>query len=616
MDFIGKDYAKKQAGEFPKSVIVPNVKHNNKKFNKHSNHLFFTGDNLEVLRHLQNNYYNSIDIIYIDPPYNTGSDGFVYTDRFEYDDQTLKDMFGLNDEELSRLKGIQGKSTHSAWLTFMYPRLWLAKKLLKEDGVIFISIDDNEHANLKLLMDSIFGEDSLCGQYIWKRTETPANLSRTVKQNTEFILAYCRDKEIKFSGIKKYSTSNNGLMNQTNAVHDLEFPSGVVDTGLANGEYKKGEYGTSSYKITLLEDTEVKDGFFIKPVKLRGKFKWGQENLDNEIEKGTKISIRTIAFSPSYEKKEYDAEVPQSLIDKSVNVSTNETAQKYLNFLFGEQKVFSNPKPYDLVEYLISFTNKTDAVVLDFFAGSATTAEAVLRLNALDGGTRQFILAQLPEKTYLVNSDADKVARKGSEIAFSNGYLTLDQISRKRIELVNDKIRDESLLTLPENFDGGFKHYHIAEPKQNVLDDLVSYDIETSLFKTTQGQLVQLPESGFDDMIQPFSSENLNVEGDASGIDTIITTWMVSDGYKFDTEISSIEFAGYQAYYIDNNRLYLIDTNWGSKQTQELLNAIGTNKLTVQTIVIYSYSFDLESIKEIEIGLKQLDNKVNILKRY
>ena len=126
LDFIGKNYAKKQAGERPTTVIVPDNDHNQKEENINSKNLFFTGDNLEVLRHLQQNYANSVDFIYIDPPYNTGSDGFVYPDKFEYSDDQLKDMFAINDDELKRLKSIQGKATHSAWLTFMYPRLYLA----------------------------------------------------------------------------------------------------------------------------------------------------------------------------------------------------------------------------------------------------------------------------------------------------------------------------------------------------------------------------------------------------------------------------------------------------------------------------------------------------------
>lgn len=137
LDFIGKDYARRQAGEMPSTVIVPDENQNQGE-GENSQNLFFTGDNLEVLRHLQNNYQNKIDVIYIDPPYNTGSDGFVYPDSFEYSDDKLKDMFGLDDDQVERLKSIQGKSSHSAWLTFMYPRLVLAKKLLSNKGVIFI----------------------------------------------------------------------------------------------------------------------------------------------------------------------------------------------------------------------------------------------------------------------------------------------------------------------------------------------------------------------------------------------------------------------------------------------------------------------------------------------
>ena len=155
LDFIGKNYAKKQAGERPTTVIVPDNEHNQKEENRNSKNLFFTGDNLEVLRHLQQNYANSIDFIYIDPPYNTGSDGFVYPDKFDYSDDQLMDMFALSEDELKRLKSIQGNSTHSSWLTFMYPRLALSKKILNDSGVIFVSIDENEQANLKILMDEI-----------------------------------------------------------------------------------------------------------------------------------------------------------------------------------------------------------------------------------------------------------------------------------------------------------------------------------------------------------------------------------------------------------------------------------------------------------------------------
>src|SRR5699024_4494076 len=160
LNFIGKDYAKKQAGETSSNIIIPNTNHNNIDDNVDSQNLLFSGDNLEVLRHLQNSYQRSIDFIYIDPPYNTGTDGFVYPDKFEYTDEKLKEIFNLEENELIRMKSILNKSSHSAWLTFMYPRLWLAKRLLTDEGIIFISIDSNEDANLKLLCNEIFGEAS------------------------------------------------------------------------------------------------------------------------------------------------------------------------------------------------------------------------------------------------------------------------------------------------------------------------------------------------------------------------------------------------------------------------------------------------------------------------
>lgn len=179
LDFIGKDYARRQAGEMPSTVIVPDEKQNQGE-GKDSKNLFFTGDNLEVLRHLQTSYQNKIDVIYIDPPYNTGQDDFAYPDSFEYSDAQLEDMFGLDDDQLARLKSIQGKSSHSAWLTFMYPRLQLAKHLLKQTGVIFIAIDDNEDGNLKEICDEIFGESNFLAQVVWERAYAPINLKKNL----------------------------------------------------------------------------------------------------------------------------------------------------------------------------------------------------------------------------------------------------------------------------------------------------------------------------------------------------------------------------------------------------------------------------------------------------
>ncbi|MBQ7237924.1 MAG: hypothetical protein IJS20_03950 [Bacteroidales bacterium] len=346
-------------------------------------HILIEGDNYHALTCLNYTHHGKVDVIYIDPPYNTGSDGFTYHDkRFleEYPDGTkIPSNHPLR---------------HSAWLSFMEKRLNLAKELLSDKGVIFISIDDNELSNLKLLCDSVF-DGNFVEIFSWVKTETPANLSLKSKKAVEYILCYTRKSlPIKFRGLLKESISNNGLMNQTNSVHLLRFPKNVVDTKLDNGIYKRGLYGTSSYQIELLEDTEVKDGYFVKDVLLKGKFKWGQDYLNKSIEEGTKISIKTIAFSPSYEKSEYEPEVPWNLINKNFGVDTNETASAQLKNIMGDTP-FKYPKPISLIKYLANFTD--GQVFLDFFAGSGTTLHATMQLNAEDGGHRQCILCQINE---------------------------------------------------------------------------------------------------------------------------------------------------------------------------------------------------------------------------
>ena len=359
--------------ECDKNIPILNEITEKRIINGGTNNLLIEGDNFHALSILNYTHQNKIDIIYIDPPYNTKkSDEWIYNDKYVDADDAYK---------------------HSKWLNFMDKRLKIARNILKENGLIFISIDDNELCQLKLLCDKIFGENNFCGQYMWYKSATPPNLSKKIKKNLEYVLCYEKSKDdVKFKGIVKNSSSNNGLMNQTNSIGILNFPPNVVDTNLQDGLYEKGLYGTSKYEIELLEDTEVKDHLFIKNVKLKGKFKWSQQYLDSEISKGTKISIKTIAFSPSYEKLEYDPEVPTNLIDKNVGVNTTEEAGKELAKLFDGKMVFEYPKHVSLIKYLIKFIDNKDAIILDFFAGSGTTGQAVLELNKEDGGHRQFIL--------------------------------------------------------------------------------------------------------------------------------------------------------------------------------------------------------------------------------
>ena len=348
-------------------------------------HKLIIGDNYQAMQNLLIEYRGRVDVIYIDPPY--GKDSMGEFAQTNYENAITRDNL----------------------LSMLYPRLMLAKMLLSDSGVIFCSIDDKNQAYVKCLFDEVFGENKYIETFSWVKTSTPANLSKKTKKSVEYILCYSNlDKSVKFKGLSKESSSNNGLMNHTNSVHTLFFPANKVDTKMDDGIYKKGRYGTKSYEITLEEDTEVKDGYFIKPVKLTGRFKWSQNNLDKEIENGPRISIKTNAFSPSYDKVEYDPEVPWYIIDKECGVDTNEVATTEVESILGAKK-FDHPKPMTLVSYLLGFTENN--IVLDFFAGSGTTGHAVLELNRSERqesdlmnegkpeGNRTFILCQLNEKT-------------------------------------------------------------------------------------------------------------------------------------------------------------------------------------------------------------------------
>ena len=538
LDFTGKDYARRQAGEQSETIIVPDNEHDRSPENKNSKNLFFTGDNIEVLRHLQNNYANSIDIIYIDPPYNTGNDGFIYPDKFEYRDEQLRDMFGLNEDELERLKSIQGRSTHSAWLTFMYPRLYLARKLLKNNGIIFVSIDDNEQHNLRFLCDELFGEDNFVNNIIWYYGKM-SNEKNKLPNNHEYVLVY-----------RKNSTG--GIFSKVKK-EDSEYRNRYSRYLTPQNTVCYGSVKDSSDKLVLLRVAKI----------------------EKELNK-QKLSDNDVLFDFNKEYKSYSDTiyVPTIKGNSEERVSVFDTGQK----------------PLELMKLLLRFGSSNKyAKVLDFFAGSATTADAVMSLNAEDGGSRQYIMVQLHEPT-----------REGTA-AHEKGYRFIDDISRARIEKAAAKIKKENPL-LADTQDLGFKHYRVVKPEQPTLDAINNYD-------PNQIEL-------FNDMISPFSGESLHVPGNATGIDTILTTYLVQDGYKFDEQVTDLNLAGYDSSYVGKTRVYLIAEHWGSEQTKALVNLIGTNAITVQTVIVYGYSFAMESMRELEIALSQLETKVNLVVRY
>ena len=262
---------------------------------------------------------------------------------------------------------------------------------------------------------------------------------------------------------------------------------------------------------------------------------------------------------------------------------------------------FSNPKQLAFITRILSIF-PSDATFLDFFAGSATTAHAVMSLNAQDNGKRKFIMVQLPEKTYHTNKDGNEVPTDGGKEAYKLGYKSIDEISRRRIKKKKKKIREDNELTLPKDFDGSFKHYRVVKPVKQTLEEIDDFDPNnTNLFTN---------------MVDGFSSKSLGIDGDATGEETILTTWLAKDGYSFDADVEEVKFGNYSAHKVEDNRLYLINEGWGADQTKELLNQLGTCQLEIQSVVIFGYSFNVAELRELENGLKQLDSKVTLIKRY
>ena len=480
--------------------------------------LYIEGDNLEVLKLLQESYLGKIKMIYIDPPYNTGKD-FVYKDNFTKDAQEELIESGQKDEYNQRL--VVNPETagryHSNWLSMIYPRLKLARNLLTQDGVFVTSIGVEELPNYKKMLDEIFGEVNFVELFSWQKTSTPSNRSGKTKKSLEYILLYQKHDSGQLSGLKKESKSTNGLLNQPNKEGVLVFPDNEVRTNLPDGIYKSGLYGTDAYDVHLLENTEVKGGLFINPVKLKARFKWGQNYLEEQISKGTKIFIKTKTFSPSYEKEEYDAEKPWNIIDKKFNVGTNENASSELDSLFNPN--FSDnlyPKPVSLLNYILGFIDLKDSIVLDFFSGSSTTAHAVIESNSKTKLRTKYIMVQLPE----ITNDFEQVAKAG--------FLNICDVGKERIRRAANKIKEDTNVDI----DYGFRVYRLDS--SNMLD--VYYKP------------------------QDYNQNNLDLFGDNvksdRTADDLLSQVMLDWGLPLSLKIEQVEVSSKKVFKVAENSLY------------------------------------------------------------
>ena len=554
LNFLGKSYARYQANLDSETVIVPDEQN----AETNSENVYIVGDNLDALQHLKYSYAEKIKCIYIDPPYNTGKDDFVYNDKFGFTAKDLVEKLDVTEEEAERICSMNGKCTHSAWLTFMYPRLALARELLRDDGVIFISIDDNEQANLKRLCDEILGEGNFEGHIHWRRRHNqPNDRTKMIGLVAEHILVYAKDSfEYKKSGAGKvaltadFSNPDNDPKgswaskpwkvgsDQSGSTYDIKTPNGNILHGKWMGE-------ESTYKQFLTEGRI----YFPKGGDGMPRKKYYQFEREEEGQCATNWWTHEIFGH---------------------NQGGNDEMTELFN---GKKNIFSNPKPTKLLENIINISNtKNDAIILDFFSGSATTAHAVMQLNAQDGGKRKFIMVQL-----------DEHVKKGSE-AEKAGYKTIDEIGRERIRRAAEKIKAEN----PETkADLGFKTFYLKSMPQNTLDKIKTFN-PNGLF-TSDGDIVK-----------------------TLGEDTLLQTWQIKDGFGFNCKRQKIDIAGCTAYLLEDEKigkyLYLL-TGMEEKSVKELIRKIESFELTADKIFVYGYSFDFDALNSLSTNLKTLKNR-------
>ena len=419
--------------------------------------LYIEGDNLEVLKLLQKSYLGKVKMIYIDPPYNTGND-FVYHDDFARS-QSEEDLAAGNVDELGNryVKNTDSNGRyHSDWCSMIYSRLMVARSLLSEDGVIFISIDDNEVENLRKICDELLGESNFLGIITWSKKRKGSFLSKGIISLTEYLLVYCKNRT-SFKGLyggKADDTESQPIIKRTNKRSTLRIPANLVETKLPDGLYEKGVYGDAVNPVSLLNDVIIKNGVITTEFSIEAPFTWSQSMFDEEISKGTRPVINTKNFQIRVFRVYGDDSFKGlgSFIDGVKIKGTNEDAYEELERIFGLKKLFDYSKPVNYIKLLVQASTyfQKEGVILDFFSGSATTAHAVMQLNAEDGGNRKFIMVQLPEET-----PEDSEARKA-------GYKTICEIGKKRIRRAGKKIKEDSPLTT-QDLDTGFRVFRIDE---------------------------------------------------------------------------------------------------------------------------------------------------------
>lgn len=433
---------------------------------ENTENLYIEGDNLDVLKLLQESYLNKVKMIYIDPPYNTGNDSFVYSDRFVMDEDEYEDGIEYRDEE-GNINFRQNNETnpryHSDWCSMMYSRLKLAHTLLRDDGVIFISIDDTEVHNLRKMCDEVFGKPNFVTCVIWQKIHSTKNDAKYFSDNHDYILVYAKIlKEMSIRLLPRTDDMNKRYKNPDKD-HRGPWQSGDL---VASEERKNGYYDVISPKTGKVFNVEKGKHW------VYAKEKMMELINDNQIWFGS--DGNSFPRKKRFLKDVKEGRTPDT-IWKSNEVGHSQTATREVKAIFMNKRLFDFPKPVDLLRRVVLIATSDDSVVMDFFSGSSTTAHAVMQLNAEDGGKRKFIMVQFPEET-----------DEKSE-AYKAGYKNISEIGKERIRRAGEKIKEENKdKDGINNLDVGFRvlkvdstnmkdvFYSANETTQDSLDDMVS----------------------------------------------------------------------------------------------------------------------------------------------
>lgn len=641
LDWRGKSYAKALVYDENRTLLSANHAHNAK--HSDSQNILIQGDNLAVLKHLREAYRKQIKMIYIDPPYNTGSDGFVYQDDRKYTPAQIAQITGESEEVAEYIHGFINAraSSHSAWLTFMYPRLKLARELLKDDGVIFISIDDNEQAQLKLLCDEIFGEGNFINMISVNMKNTSGasggGEDKKLKKNIEYLLVYTKniDEFTKFNEVREEEDLFEYIQDMKQQGKSWKYTRVIEDFG--RSEYLKTIYDGKGDEIQIFEHIGVKLTSIDEIIK-RDKISENEayykyfdficrdtnaqssirtrvmENTDNR-NTGSFFSIKYIPISGKNKGQEtivyykgnncdqiaWLKDVAYKKENKLVRLSKLGTFWDFVSETKNLTKEGGIPypngkKPLKLIKQLVDMTTSDDDYVLDFFAGSGTTAHAVMQLNVEDGMKRRFILVQIDESL----DDNLKHSSGESKKAIQNLIDILDEV--KRPHYISEVTKERLIRSANQikernpNYTGdlGYKEYRIVPVPDNF------------------GTLAESPAHGLQLL------ENLQLSN--TDCQNILTTWCVQDGMPLHQTPEQVDLGGYMAYRYDTV-LYLLDTGFDTSHLAMILRRLDdtTDEFNIDKIVILEPHFDSKAKRELSEAIGQYKprkgNKLYLIQR-